>query len=155
MTLSKIINIFRKKNKKTPHVLGAGQNVGYEYIQMEDDRPGNYRSSFNVQLATPTDTKVRFKVYTDNNGGIILGNNQRIKFDETGLTDVRTFTFPDSDTTLIGSPVDSLGIGPTISTPANPNTNYSKLYIKTVDSNNDGIFALIKRNGSFVEVQIL
>jgi hypothetical protein len=40
------------------------------------------------------------------------------------------------------------------STPANPASNIGRLYVKQVDTNNDGIFTIIKRNGSFVEVQI-
>jgi hypothetical protein len=38
--------------------------------------------------------------------------------------------------------------------PANPSTNDARFYTKQIDSNNDGYFMKIKKNGSFVEVQI-
>ena len=42
-----------------------------------------------------------------------------------------------------------------ISLPANPDTGYARIYIKAVDGSNDGIFAIIKQAGVFVEVQII
>jgi len=39
-------------------------------------------------------------------------------------------------------------------TPSNPATGAARIYVKTIDSNNDGVFTLIKKNGGFVEVQI-
>ena len=41
-----------------------------------------------------------------------------------------------------------------MSAPSSPATDYGRIYIKQVDSNNDGIFIKIKKSGSFVEVQI-
>ena len=41
-----------------------------------------------------------------------------------------------------------------ITIPANPNTDYGRVYVKTVDATNDGIFILIKKSGAFQEVQI-
>lgn len=43
---------------------------------------------------------------------------------------------------------------PRIATPANPATNTARLYSKQIDTNNDGLFMLIKKAGSFVEVQL-
>ncbi len=42
-----------------------------------------------------------------------------------------------------------------ISIPSNPATGYSRIYTKQIDSNNDGLFALIKKASGFVEVQII
>lgn len=42
-----------------------------------------------------------------------------------------------------------------VAAPANPSANYGRFYVKQVDANNDGVYCLIKRNGSFVEVQII
>jgi len=42
-----------------------------------------------------------------------------------------------------------------ISAPANPSATFGRFYVKTIDSNNEGIFCKIKRNGSFVEVRLL
>ena len=41
-----------------------------------------------------------------------------------------------------------------ISAPSSPSTNQGRVYVKQIDSNNDGIFIKIKKAGSFVEVQI-
>jgi len=41
-----------------------------------------------------------------------------------------------------------------MSAPANPSADDGRLYVKTIDSNNDGIFIKIKKAGAFVEVQI-
>lgn len=42
-----------------------------------------------------------------------------------------------------------------ISIPSNPSTDYGRIYVKQIDSNNDGVFAKIKKDGGFVEVQII
>lgn len=41
-----------------------------------------------------------------------------------------------------------------IATPSNPSVNDGRFYTKQIDSNNDGAFLIIKKNGSFQEVQI-
>jgi hypothetical protein len=41
-----------------------------------------------------------------------------------------------------------------ITIPADPSANVGRVYIKQIDSNNDGIFLKVKKSGSFVEVQI-
>jgi hypothetical protein len=150
---------------KTSGPLSINSNQdGVYYITLEDNTTGSHRSSFNVQLAVAGDLDTRFKVFTNGNGGIIMGNNQRIVLSEDGLTLQRTYTLPDSTTQLIGTTdtatvtnktFDKFIIGPVTSTPPDPSTDYSKIYIKTLDQYNDGIFALIKRNGVFTEVQIL
>ena len=38
--------------------------------------------------------------------------------------------------------------------PADPSANNARIYLKAIDSNNDGLFMKIKKNGSVVEVQI-
>jgi hypothetical protein len=38
--------------------------------------------------------------------------------------------------------------------PADPATDNGRIYLKTIDANNDGLFMKVKKNGSFVEVQI-
>ena len=43
----------------------------------------------------------------------------------------------------------------TQSAPSNPSSGYARFYLKTIDSNNDGLFCLVKKNGGFVEVQIV
>lgn len=40
------------------------------------------------------------------------------------------------------------------SAPADPSSGIGKVYVKTIDANNEGIFIKIKKNGSIVEVQI-
>ena len=42
-----------------------------------------------------------------------------------------------------------------ISIPSNPSANHGRFYVKQVDSNNDGVFVLIKKAGGFVEVQVV
>ena len=41
-----------------------------------------------------------------------------------------------------------------VATPSNPSSNHGKVYVKQVDTNNDGIFILVKKNNTFTEVQI-
>lgn len=41
-----------------------------------------------------------------------------------------------------------------ITIPSNPATNDGRIYIKQIDSNNDGVFCICKKAGSFVEGQI-
>lgn len=41
-----------------------------------------------------------------------------------------------------------------IAAPSNPASNYGRVYLKSIDSNNDGLFMVMKKAGSFVEVQI-
>ncbi len=40
------------------------------------------------------------------------------------------------------------------SAPANPATDNGRIYLKTIDASNDGLFMKVKKNGSFTEVQI-
>lgn len=42
-----------------------------------------------------------------------------------------------------------------IATPSSPSANKGRFYVKQVDANNDGVFTVIKRNNSFVEVQVV
>lgn len=41
-----------------------------------------------------------------------------------------------------------------ITIPSNPSANKGRVYVKQIDANNDGLFILIKRAGSYVEVQL-
>jgi hypothetical protein len=41
-----------------------------------------------------------------------------------------------------------------ITAPSSPATDHGRVYVKQIDSNNDGIFIKIKKAGSFVEVQL-
>lgn len=41
-----------------------------------------------------------------------------------------------------------------MSAPSNPSSNIGRFYTKQIDTNNDGFFVKIKKNGSFQEVQI-
>jgi len=38
--------------------------------------------------------------------------------------------------------------------PVNPAANDGRFYTKQIDTNNDGFFVKIKKNGSFQEIQI-
>jgi hypothetical protein len=40
------------------------------------------------------------------------------------------------------------------SAPADPSANRSRIYMKEIDANNEGLFARVRKNGGFVEVQI-
>lgn len=42
-----------------------------------------------------------------------------------------------------------------ISAPGNPATDWGRVYVKQIDTNNDGIFTKIKKAGAFVEVQLV
>ena len=41
-----------------------------------------------------------------------------------------------------------------ITIPSSPSANQGRVYVKQIDTNNDGIFIKIKKGGAFVEVQI-
>ena len=38
--------------------------------------------------------------------------------------------------------------------PTDPDADKGRIYVKTIDTNNDGFFIKIKKSGSFVEVKI-
>lgn len=38
--------------------------------------------------------------------------------------------------------------------PSDPDADKGRIYIKTIDTNNDGFFIKIKKSGSYVEVKI-
>jgi hypothetical protein len=42
-----------------------------------------------------------------------------------------------------------------ITIPADPSASEGRFYVKQVDSNNDGVFVKVKRNGAFVETRIV
>lgn len=39
-------------------------------------------------------------------------------------------------------------------TPANPAANFARVYCKQIDTNNDGLFTIVKKAGAYVEVQV-
>ena len=64
-----------------------------------------------------------------------------------------------SDLTLTTSTItapafDSYTDMDVITIPADPASGKGRVYVKTIDSNNDGIFIKVKKAGSYVEVQI-
>ena len=40
------------------------------------------------------------------------------------------------------------------SAPSNPSAGTARMYVKTIDTNNEGLFILMEKNGAFVEVQV-
>lgn len=152
-------------NDSTP----SEQTYGNQYVSIEDNTAGSHRGDFNVQLAVSSSLGLRFRVFTSGDGGIIAGNNQYLLLSETGQTSQHTFTFPDATTEIVGddttqtlssktitAPVfDSFIEMDRITAPSDPSSNKSRLYVKQIDTNNDGIFYKIKKNGAFVEGQII
>ena len=61
---------------------------------------------------------------------------------------------PTSSPTLTTPTLDSYVDLDRITIPSNPNATKGRVYVKQVDTNNDGIFIKIKKSGVFVEVQI-
>jgi hypothetical protein len=147
----------------------AEQTYGFEYVGVESNTAGAIRGDYYIQLAIASSLGIRFRVFTSGNGGIIAGNNQRILISETGLTAQRTITFPDATATMVGAATTQTLTNKTvtapmfdtytdytrIAAPSDPSSNQGRIYVKQVDSNNDGVFCKIKRNGAFVETQIL
>ena len=39
--------------------------------------------------------------------------------------------------------------------PADPAADHGRFYVKEIDSNNDGVFCIIRKNGGFQETQIV
>jgi hypothetical protein len=72
-------------------------------------------------------------------------------YDVPGNAPIESFRIDTDSITKFAKPIDLT----TQTTPANPASGASRIYVKTIDANNDGVFALIKKNGAFVEVQIL
>ena len=61
---------------------------------------------------------------------------------------------PTSTTTLTNKTIgDYLDIN-RVTIPADPAANKARIYVKQIDTNNDGLFAKIKKSGAYVEVQI-
>jgi len=61
---------------------------------------------------------------------------------------------PTSSPTLTTPTFDSFVDLDRITIPSNPSANKGRVYVKQLDSNNDGIFIKIKKSGLFEEVQI-
>ena len=59
-----------------------------------------------------------------------------------------------SITTLTGKTIGDYLDFDRVSAPANPATNKGRFYVKQIDTNNDGVFAKIKKAGAYMEVQI-
>lgn len=73
------------------------------------------------------------------------------QYDVPNSSPVESFRIDTDSITKFAKPIDLS----TQSTPANPATGASRIYVKTIDVNNDGIFYLIKKNGAFREGQIV
>ena len=39
--------------------------------------------------------------------------------------------------------------------PADPSADHGRFYVKEIDTNNDGVFCIIRKNGGFEETQIV
>ena len=61
---------------------------------------------------------------------------------------------PLASPTLTTPTFDSYTDMGTITIPSNPSSGNGRVYVKTIDANNDGLFIKIKKAGGFVEVQL-
>ena len=77
---------------------------------------------------------------------------QTAEIDDNAVTDSKIASH--NSTKITG--IDNLNYSTfdSVSTPSNPSANHGKVYVKQIDSNNDGIFILVKKDNSFTEVQI-
>lgn len=71
-------------------------------------------------------------------------------YDVPAASPVESFRIDTDAIVKHATPIDLLAV----STPANPASNNGRLYTKAIDSNNDGLFYLVKKNGGFTEVQL-
>jgi hypothetical protein len=99
-------------------------------------------------------------IFGDSNG-IVIRNNLRLN--QTGLTAVRTFTFPDATGVVLTDSatqtISNKEVGnyldfTRISAPSNPAANKGRGYVKQLDSNNDVFVMILKKGGSYTEVEI-
>lgn len=92
------------------------------------------------------------KIYHGTADKIIGFNGSGVPTELTPVTASSSNTF--TNKTITNPVFDSYHDISSISIPANPSANQGRVYVKQIDSNNDGIFLKIKKSGSFVEVQI-
>jgi hypothetical protein len=86
-------------------------------------------------------------------GGILNADiNASAAIATTKLADSSNFILKTLDNDFGAHHLDIGRIG---SAPSNPSSDKIRLYLKPVDSNNDGLFCKVKKAGGFVEVQIL
>ena len=91
-------------------------------------------------------------------GNIILSGNQNYT---TTAGDILTFVLHDSTTWREVSRNALIDTTHTLqdwtvqsSAPSDPSSGTATMYVKTIDSNNEGVFIKMKKSGSIVEVQI-
>jgi parallel beta-helix repeat protein len=93
-----------------------------------------------------------------------------VDLSESGITALRTYTFPDANALVAGQNfantmsavntfsainiLDNAFDHKVISAPADPGAGYVRPYAKQIDSNNDGYFLKKRLNGAVVEVQL-
>lgn len=68
-----------------------------------------------------------------------------------GTSDTQTLTNKNLTNPTLGASYLDIDI---MSPPSDPSTGSGRIYLKTIDANNDGLFMKVKKAGSFVEVQI-
>lgn len=113
-----------------------------------------------IKFQTRASGAIATRMVINHIGNLIVGTNQRLVLSESGLTAQQVMLFPNATSLLFGDGVDN-NFGAhffdmsSISAPSNPSANHGRFYVKQIDANNDGVFCLIKKAGSFVEVQIL
>jgi hypothetical protein len=118
-------------------------------------------------------TQVNSDVITTNTASQTLTNKTLTAPVISTISNTGTVTLPTSTDTLVGrATTDTLTnktlTTPTVNTPvygsytdytrttlpSNPAANFGRMYVKQIDSSNDGLFILLKKAGSYVEVQI-
>lgn len=109
-------------------------------------------TSFNNQKLRIQDSATSGKYYIFNSSAIAANRNLTLPLiasDDTLTSGTNTQTL--TNKTLSLSTYIDIG---DIAAPGNPSSNTGRLYARTIDTNNDGLFILLKKAGAFVEVQI-
>jgi hypothetical protein len=110
-------------------------NQRYEGLTA-DSKPTNVPAG---AIFRDTQTDIYYE-YNGSSWDIIIGNTKTETLTNKTITDPLFDNFYDMGR---------------ISAPSDPSSNQGRFYVKQVDSNNDGVFVKLKRNGSFVETRIV
>jgi len=107
------------------------------------------------EVTTPSNPDTGYmKIYFKSDGKLYKLNSSGVETLSNATVSAITQALLDAKANLTNPNFPSYSDIDIITIPSNPTADKGRIYLKQIDANNDGMFILIKKAGSFVEVQI-